>query len=119
MEDRIYIISAAVGILLFITFLLWRLKKLSDLFTAITVDTLKRNGKWSRTSLTMATAWAMCMISYVYDFIKNGLNLEAFGIFVGVALGAKVADAWSKKLDPLVQPPKDNEPKENIDEPKI
>ena len=105
MENRIYIISAIVSVALVVLFILWRLKKLNDILKAIVNDTLKRNGKYSRTSLTMATAWGSCLLSYCYDFIKSGFNFEAFIVLVGVALGAKVTDAWSKKLDPLVQPP--------------
>ena len=78
---------------------------------SIVEDTLKRKDqtgtlRWSATKLTMATAWFIALLSYVYDFIKNGFNFEAFLVLVGVALGSKVTDAWSKKIDPLVQPTK-------------
>lgn len=68
-------------------------------------DTLKRaddNGvlRWSRTSLTMFTAWIAVLWSYHYALIKYGFNETAFGLVIGVALGAKVTDAWSKKMTP-------------------
>jgi hypothetical protein len=55
--------------------------------------------KWSRTSLTMATAWLAVLWSYHYCLIKYGFNEYAFGSLVAVALGVKVTDAWSKKLN--------------------
>jgi hypothetical protein len=72
-------------------------------------DTLKRevNGKlhWSPTKLTMASAWWVVLWSYHYDLIKSGFNEFAFGTLTAVALGSKITDAVSKKLNPLVQPP--------------
>ncbi len=65
-------------------------------------DTLKRydNGRlvWSRTSLTMLTAWVISIYMALWDMYKNGFNYEVFCVFAGVALGAKVTDAWSKKM---------------------
>lgn len=66
-------------------------------------DTLKKidkDGKlvWSRTSLTMASAWFACLSTYLYDFVKNGFNETAFYAMLGIALGAKVTDGWTKKL---------------------
>lgn len=68
-------------------------------------DTLKRKDEtgllvWSRTSLTMASAWATVLWSYIHYTIKDGFNEAAFYALVGVALGAKVTDAVSKKLNP-------------------
>lgn len=68
-------------------------------------DTLKRPGadgklKWSRTSLTMASAWLVVLWSYIHFTIKDGFNETSFSIMVGVALGVKVTDAWSKKINP-------------------
>lgn len=64
-------------------------------------DTLKKEGKWSTTLLTMGTAWFLCIITYLLDFIKNGfkLNETAFGIMVVVALGSKVANSFSNKIE--------------------
>lgn len=108
MEQRVYIISGILISILIVGFILWRLKVLGDIIAGIVNDTLKRDGKWSRTSFTMLTAWFAALSSYVYDFIKNGFNFEAFMVLVGVALGVKVTDAWSKKIDPLIQPNKED-----------
>ena len=80
--------------------LLLKLKSVSSVVNSIINDTLKINGKWSRTSLTMLTAWVSVLWSYHYDVIKNGFNETAFGLMLGVAVGVKVTDAWSKKLNP-------------------
>lgn len=68
-------------------------------------DTLKKkdaagNLKFSRTSLTMASAWLVVVWSYIHFTIKDGFNEVSFGIMVSVALGAKITDAWSKKINP-------------------
>lgn len=68
-------------------------------FKAIVNDTLKKDGKYSRTSLTMASAWFLVVVTYVYDFIRNGMHMEAFIIMVGVALGSKISDALSTRLN--------------------
>jgi len=75
-------------------------------------DTLKdKKGKWSRTSLTMASAWWASLTIFIWDFCLNGFNEVAFCTIVGVALGSKVTDAWSKKLDPeIIAPTINNEP---------
>ena len=62
-------------------------------------DTLKKDGKYSRTSLTMASAWFLVVVTYVYDFIRNGMRMEAFLVMVGVALGSKISDALSTRLN--------------------
>lgn len=94
-----------VGLLIFL--------RLRGVLNSIVDDTLKReiNGKryWSPTKLTMASAWFIVVWSYIYDLIKNGFNETAFMVLTGVALGAKVTDAWSKKMNPLVQPKKNED----------
>ena len=79
-----------------------------SILTGIIDDTLKRKdetGKlvWSRTSLTMFSAWVTALWAFIHYTIKDGFNEISFSIMVGVALGAKVTDAYSKKLDPTVQ----------------
>ena len=67
--------------------------------TAIVNDTLKGpDGKWSRTSLTMATAWWASLYVFIADFYLHGFNEFSFGIFASVALGSKISDAISKKM---------------------
>lgn len=62
-------------------------------------DTLKKEGKYSRTSLTMASAWFMCCFTYMADYFRNGFRMEAFIVMVGVALGSKISDALSTRLN--------------------
>lgn len=71
---------------------------------AILVDTLKVDGRWSRTSLTMFTAWIASLHMAYYDMYKNGFHMEVFLTLVGVALGSKVTDSISKKINPPVPP---------------
>lgn len=59
---------------------------------------------WSATRLTMASAWFISIWSYHYDLIHNGFNQTAFDVLVLVALGTKITDAYSKKLNPGQQP---------------
>jgi hypothetical protein len=70
-------------------------------------DTLKKKDsdgviRWSRTSLTMLTAWISVLFSFYYDLIKNGFNEASFIIMVGVALGSKLTDAWTKRINPII-----------------
>ncbi len=96
----------AIGTIAVIIFILWRIKVLMDLGRSIINDTLKnKEGRWSRTSLTMFTAWVTVLISYFYSLYKNGFNTWAFGVLVSVALGSKIVNAYSNKIDPLIQPP--------------
>ena len=74
--------------------LLW----IASLLMDIAHDTLTKEGKWSRTSLTMFTAWLCAIVFAVYDLINNGFHFEVFLTFVGVALGSKIVHAQSKKL---------------------
>ena len=74
--------------------ILWIVSLLSE----IAHDTLTKEGKWSRTSLTMFTAWICAIVFALYDLINNGFHFEVFLTFVGVALGSKIVDAQSKKL---------------------
>lgn len=105
-DTALIILGTVLGGLL----LLFLLSKVRAFASKIANDTLKNaDGKWSPTKLTMATAWFVVLWSYHYDLIKNGFNETAFMVLTGVALGAKVTDAWSKKMNPLVQPPKEDE----------
>jgi len=62
-------------------------------------DTLKREDKWSRTSLTMFSAWLVVIAMALIDFFKNGLNFEVWFTLVMVSLGVKITDAYSKKIN--------------------
>ena len=61
-------------------------------------DTLKKDGKWSRTSLTMFTSFSICVLVGLIDFFHCGFNTEVFFGFLSVAVGSKISDALSKKI---------------------
>ena len=61
-------------------------------------DTLKKDGKWSRTSMTMFSAWALSLSMAMFDFFVNGLKYDVWVTLVVVATGIKITDAWSKKI---------------------
>ena len=61
-------------------------------------DTLQRNDRFSRTSLTMFSAWFVVLGMAIIDFFKHGLNFEVWVTLVTVALGAKLTDSVSKKI---------------------
>lgn len=61
-------------------------------------DTLKKDGKWSRTSLTMFSAWIVSLSMAMFDFFFNGLKYDVWVTLVIVATGIKITDAWSKKI---------------------
>ena len=67
---------------------------LKELFS----DTLKKDGKWSRTSLTMLTSFSICVLVGLIDFCVRGYNSEVFFGFLSVAVGSKISDAFSKKI---------------------
>ena len=79
------------------------------------MDTLKVDGKWSRTSLTMFTAWIASLHMAYYDMYKNGFHMEVFLTLVGVALGSKVTDSISKKINPPTPPSPPTPPEEEAD----
>jgi hypothetical protein len=61
-------------------------------------DTLKKDGKWSRTSLTMFSAWIVVVFMSLFDFFKRGMQFDIWVTLVVVATGIKITDAWSKKI---------------------
>jgi len=69
----------------------------------ISRETLKKkvNGirEWSRTSLTMFSAWILVVFMVIFDLYKEGFRYDVFVTMCGVALGTKVTDAYSKKLN--------------------
>ena len=66
-------------------------------------DTLKREKKgvrrFSKTALTMFSAWLLVVWSYVQDLIIHGFRMERFLVMVGIATGMKTFDAISKKIN--------------------
>ena len=62
-------------------------------------DTLKKNGKWSRTSLTMFSAWLIVVTMVIFDMYKEGFRFDVFVTMVGVALGSKLTDSIGKRVE--------------------
>jgi hypothetical protein len=68
------------------------------MFKEIINDTLKRNGKWSRTSLTMFVTLFVALVMSCIDFAFNGLRFDVWATLMGVAMGSKITDSYSKKV---------------------
>jgi len=66
---------------------------------ALVNDTLKKDGKWSRTSLTMFSAWKLVVFMVIFDMYKEGFRYDVFVTMVGVALGTKLTDSIGKKIE--------------------
>ena len=62
-------------------------------------DTLKKDGKWSRTSLTMFSAWKLVIFMVIFDMYKEGFRYDVFATMVGVALGTKLTDSIGKRVE--------------------
>ena len=62
-------------------------------------DTLKKDGKWSRTSLTMFSAWKLVIFMVIFDLYKEGFRYDVFATMVGVALGTKLTDSIGKRVE--------------------
>jgi hypothetical protein len=62
--------------------------------------TLKRDGKYSSTLITMFVFSASTLLYGWIDFLLRGFNSEVFFAFVGLASGIKIADSISKKVKP-------------------
>lgn len=69
-----------------------------NIIKEIVNDTLKKNGKWSRTSLTMFTSYFVALLMSIIDFAFNGLRFDVWCVLIGVAMGSKITDSYSKKI---------------------
>ena len=73
------------------------------LLSEIANDTLKKDDgkgslRWSRTSLTMFSAWLITCYIALSDFHKHGFNGEVFIALSTIAIGVKITDSISKKI---------------------
>lgn len=68
------------------------------MFKDIVNDTLKKNGKFSRTSLTMFVTLFVALVMSCIDFAFNGLRFDVWCVLMGVAMGSKITDSFSKKI---------------------
>jgi len=68
----------------------------------LVVDTLmileNNRRRFSKTSLTMLSAWLVVLSFAIIDFIKNGLRFDVWIVLVGVASGVSGIDAVSKRI---------------------
>jgi len=55
--------------------------------------------RYSRTSLTMFSAWLLVIYMTVYDLYKEGFRYDVFATMVAVSLGTKITDSFSKKIN--------------------
>lgn len=62
-------------------------------------DTLKIEGKYSRTSLTMFSAWVLVYLISIIDYIRTGYRSEVWLTLVAVAVGVKLSDAIGKRIN--------------------
>lgn len=62
-------------------------------------DTLKIEGKYSRTSLTMFSAWVLVYIISIIDYVRTGYRSEVWLTLVAVAVGVKLSDAIGKRIN--------------------
>lgn len=104
------LVLAAIGLYLTIRLI----KKFSGKINLFLRDTLKEKQsdgywKWSKGAIIIATAWYAVMYAFFFDLFKNGFNFEAFLVIAGIAIGAPITSSYSKKLNPLVTPPKEDE----------
>ena len=69
----------------------------------LTRDTLQKKVdgeyRWSRTSLTMFTAWLIAIYMVIFDLYKEGFRYDVFVTMVGVALGSKLTDSIGKRVE--------------------
>lgn len=68
------------------------------MFKELVNDTLKKNGKWSRTSLTMFTSYIIALVMAILDFCFNGLRFDVWLGLISVSIGSKISDSLSKKI---------------------
>jgi hypothetical protein len=62
-------------------------------------DTLKIEGKYSRTSLTMFSAWVLVYLISIIDYVRTGYRSEVWLTLVAVAVGVKLSDAIGKRIN--------------------
>lgn len=72
---------------------------MKNIINNIINDTLKREGKWSRTSLTMFSSWILSYGIAIIDYIRTGYRSEVWLTLVAVAVGVKLSDAIGKRIN--------------------
>lgn len=69
---------------------------LVELIKQVTNDTMKKDGKWSRTSLTMFSSFWIGVLYSGYGIYKYGFDPIVFATYMAVATGLKVIDVIDK-----------------------
>jgi len=67
-----------------------------ELIRQVTNDTLKKDNKWSRTSLTMFSSFWIGVVYSGYGIYKYGFDPIVFATYMAVATGLKVIDVIDK-----------------------
>ena len=62
------------------------------MFRNLCNDTLKKNGKWSKTNLTMFTSYIISISMAIYDMFYNGFNFQVFIVYICLSTGMKYFD---------------------------
>lgn len=101
-DTRSVITGIIAGLLVgLVIHFLFRIPAVIKVGTQITNDTLKRDGKWDPTRLTMFGAFLSIVWAFHFDTVKNmKVNEELFLIMGCIATGVGIARAYSKKLNP-------------------
>ena len=74
------------------------MKQWFDNFISHTLKT--KDGRWSRMSIIIATAWLMVIFMALWDFFCEGFRLDVWMTLVGVAVGTKWVDKKSESITP-------------------
>lgn len=77
---------------------------MSNIIKEIINDTLKKKSedgskRWSRTSLSMLSAWVTALSMGIADYIQHGFNFEVFLVLVSAALSYKGVDGIVNRLN--------------------
>lgn len=75
-----------------------------SVFSEIINDTLKKKTsegtiRWSRTSLSMLSAWVTSLSMAIADYVQHGFNFEVFLVLVSAALSYKGVDGIVNRLN--------------------
>lgn len=99
-EQIILAVTVGVGLAILMNMLIRKsivVKAANDIVN----DTMKRDGKWDPTRITMFVAFGSILWAFHFDTIKNlKVNEELFLIMAAIATGVSIARAYSKKLNP-------------------
>lgn len=104
METNLMYLSIGLGVILLILLIL-RVRLIFNWVSEVAVDTLKQDGKWSKVAIITASAWFVVVWAFTYDEIHNGFNETAWMFLGSISVGNKFVNAYSKKVDPTILAP--------------